>query len=275
MPFPFFFDEGAAGSGSNHALTANNIAAGNPFVGSPALAQDHALVATDVAAATPTVGTPALTQEHALSAISIAALAPFVGTPALVQNHAVLANNTAAGTPFVGNPVMVVEAGGIVIGGPPFLNPRNNYTGWVGYKFTPVVNLTIVSLGRFIHSTWATNHEVAIFVSPWGSGNKVASVIVTPTSTIHSLWRRENLVSPVVLAAGTEYRIASAEVNAGDNWQETSLLANDATKIGTIQSVFGAAGPSSTTGTAGNAFVHQNAWLSTGNRRRRIILTGS
>lgn len=110
---------------------------------------------------------------------------------------------------------------------------RNNHTGYVGYQFTPSSNITITALGRAVSSGMSNNHAVKI----WKVSDQsvVASVTVTPSSSTDSLgYKYVMLGSPVTLAAGSAYRIASYETAGGDRWMEIGSISNHSS-VATIQ----------------------------------------
>ena len=92
----------------------------------------------------------------------------------------------------------------------------NGYNGWLGYQFTMTADVEITALGRPIGAAFSQTHEVAIYVTPYGSGNKIATVSITPSSPTQDGSAYEILGSPVTLTNGTTYRIAGNEFTSGD-----------------------------------------------------------
>lgn len=72
--------------GTDHSLTASNIAGTAPTLGSPALAQNHVVTASgNIIASSPALGTPALVlvADHALLASGLYSSEPVLGMPAI------------------------------------------------------------------------------------------------------------------------------------------------------------------------------------------------
>jgi hypothetical protein len=90
-------------------LTADNLDAGTPTLGTPALAQSHTLTASALTTGTPSLGAPALAQTHVLVAAALDAGAPTLGTPALSEGEepdALIADGLDAGVPTLGTPAL-------------------------------------------------------------------------------------------------------------------------------------------------------------------------
>ncbi len=97
------------GGASQHDLTADNLSAGAPTLGSPSVGQAHVLAATGVTAGAVTTGTPAIGQAHVLAAVGIAAGAPSLDSPDIAQIHVFSCDGLDAGAPALGTPVLVVQ----------------------------------------------------------------------------------------------------------------------------------------------------------------------
>lgn len=137
-----------------------------------------------------------------------------------------------------------------------YTGTRNNFTGTVGYEFTPSQDITISALGRAVSSTMNNSHSVKI----WKVSDQsvVASTTVTPSSSADSAgYKYELLGSPVTLASGTTYRIASYETSGGDYWMDLATISNhnSAVTISSAVWVSGNAYPSSTAGTTNQGYV--------------------
>jgi hypothetical protein len=107
----------------------------------------------------------------------------------------------------------------------PYTGSRNDYTGTVGYKFTPTQNIVVSALGRSVSGTMAYNHVVRI----WRESDQavVASATVTHSSPTDALgYKYATLGSSVTLTSGTSYRIASEETSGGDQWMDQASLSN-------------------------------------------------
>jgi hypothetical protein len=106
-----------------------------------------------------------------------------------------------------------------------YTGSRNNYTGYVGFEFTPSSSITVTALGRPVSGSMNNNHVVDI----WSASNQqiIASVTITPSSNMDPLgYKYEALPSSVTLNAGTAYRIASWEKSGGDAWMDEGSISN-------------------------------------------------
>ena len=106
-----------------------------------------------------------------------------------------------------------------------YTGTRNDFTGNVGYEFTPSANTVVTALGRPVSGTMSNNHDVKI----WRVSDQalVASTTVTPTSVTDELgYKRELLAAPVTLSAGVVYRITSYETNGGDAWMNVGSISS-------------------------------------------------
>lgn len=86
------------------AITASNVQASAPTLGSPALTQVHNVSANDVDASSPTLGTPIITQVHNISLDDVTS-AGTVDSVSLLQNHFVGPSLTGS-NPTIGTPVI-------------------------------------------------------------------------------------------------------------------------------------------------------------------------
>ncbi|MHB9129917.1 MAG: chitobiase/beta-hexosaminidase C-terminal domain-containing protein [Armatimonadota bacterium] len=128
---------------------------------------------------------------------------------------------------------------------------RNDFTGNLGYQFTPTANITIFALGRAVSTSMTQNHAVKL----WRVSDQalVASVTVTPSSTTDALgYKYELLGTPVTLTGGVAYRLTSYETAGGDMWR-------DANSISSHQSLATIAGSVYTTGDAYPANLNTSA----------------
>ncbi len=103
-------------------LTADNLAAGAPVTGTPAIGQIHRLTATATETQAPALGSPTIGQAHALVADATDAQAPVLGAPELGQAHALTTSGVTAGAPLVDSPTLAqihaLVASGAVAGAP-------------------------------------------------------------------------------------------------------------------------------------------------------------
>ena len=108
-----------------------------------------------------------------------------------------------------------------------YTGSRNDFSGNVGFWFTPTENITVTALGRSISTAIAQNHRVRIYArADWST---VADVTITSTSPADALgYAYETLSSPVTLTSGTAYAISSNEYSGGDLWQSLGAVDNHA-----------------------------------------------
>jgi hypothetical protein len=135
---------------------------------------------------------------------------------------------------------------------------RNNFSGSLGMRFTPVSGFTLKAMGRFAGSLFTGSHQVRIYNAAL---TLLGSVTITTSSPSDALgYRYELLSSNIVLAAATQYWVGVTETSGGDNWQDlrsTSGYVN-ASVIGSIVAGYSLsqnAVPNITVGSAGDAYV--------------------
>lgn len=109
---------------------------------------------------------------------------------------------------------------------------RNNFDGGVGFRFTVGASAMIVTdLGRQRFSGNANSHTVQI----WRNSDLVlmasASVDMS-TGTVGEF--NYTAITPVTLAAGVTYNVASVEVNGGDTWGDDNMTGISSEPDGTI-----------------------------------------
>lgn len=135
---------------------------------------------------------------------------------------------------------------------------RNNYTGNLGYEFTPSTALTVKALGRPVPATGMTGSHV---VTIWRVSDQmqIASVTVAPGSPLDDKGNRYVVLStPVTLSSNTAYRITSSETGSGDKWLDASSgnVPNHLSSITINKGVYSASGyPTSTWGGTDTAYV--------------------
>jgi RHS repeat-associated protein len=97
---------------------------------------------------------------------------------------------------------------------------RNNFDGWVGFKFvTGDRPMSVTHLGRYVLSGNGAAHTVKI-VKPDGSDLSGASVSVPTSGATAGQYTYAALSSPVTLAPNSAYFIVSGETSGGDTWYE-------------------------------------------------------
>ncbi|MHB9131659.1 MAG: H-X9-DG-CTERM domain-containing protein [Armatimonadota bacterium] len=123
---------------------------------------------------------------------------------------------------------------------------RNDITGTLAYRFTPVADITIEALGRVVIAAgMSQNHTVQI----WRVSDQrlMAGAIITPTSSTDTVgFKYKPLFEPVTLRSGVSYYIGSSETSGGDKWLSDLSLAGQHRTIATISGLCYANGPAGT-----------------------------
>jgi len=91
---------------------------------------------------------------------------------------------------------------------------RNDYTGYVGFAFTPTRLLTVSSLGRWVVSGNSQTHSIGI----WTTIALIASATVNCSGATPAQYLYHTLGTPLILATGTQYYLTSTETSGGDEW---------------------------------------------------------
>ncbi|MDO8591045.1 MAG: IPT/TIG domain-containing protein, partial [bacterium] len=119
---------------------------------------------------------------------------------------------------------------------------RNNFSGWVGFKFkVGSTSLSVSQLGRYVVKGSIGSHTVKLVaISGVSSGTDVpgGSVIVKTYGAKAETYAYTSLVFPVTLQANTTYMLVSQEIIGGDQWYDylhnVITLTNDATPINAV-----------------------------------------
>lgn len=124
-------------------------------------------------------------------------------------------------------------------------NLRNDFGGWVGYKFTVgSTPLQVSALARWVVIGNNGSHRVKLVNA--GSGADVAggSVTVATAGAPAARFRYADLNRPVPLAANTAYYLVSEEVAGGDTWYDynTRLVTTAAAQSNGTVYAFGGSG---------------------------------
>lgn len=107
----------------------------------------------------------------------------------------------------------------------PTSNLRNDFTGWVGTKFTiGAANVTITSLGRVFATGNTGTHTVKIVLASDGSNVPNASVSLSMTGGTAGQFWYATLANPVTLQANTSYYLVSQEQSGGDSWYDYGIV---------------------------------------------------
>lgn len=103
---------------------------------------------------------------------------------------------------------------------------RNNFTGFVGMKFTVGTSpLNVTSLGRIFVSGNSGTHIVKIVNA--STGNDVVGASVSINMTLGSAangFKYMALPAPITLAANSAYYIVSQEASGGDQWYDSNTI---------------------------------------------------
>jgi fibronectin type 3 domain-containing protein len=92
---------------------------------------------------------------------------------------------------------------------------RNDYSGWVGMRFLVRASpLQVSALGRIYIDGNTQSHELRLINAETGA--TVASVLWMPEGGTHNQIKYAALTAPAILAANTEYYLASQETAGGD-----------------------------------------------------------
>lgn len=106
-----------------------------------------------------------------------------------------------------------------------YTGTRNDFSGTVGFEFTPSQDITISALGRAVSGAMNNSHPIKI----WRVSDQsvVAGVTIKPSSPSDSVgYKYELLDSAVTLISGTAYRIGSYETSGGDYWMDIGTISN-------------------------------------------------
>jgi Big-like domain-containing protein len=106
---------------------------------------------------------------------------------------------------------------------------RNNFTGWVGTKFTVGASgLTVYSLGRIVVSGNSGSHLVKLVRASDGTDVPGASITVALAGAGPGQFTYATLPAPVALAANTNYYLVSYETAGGDTWYDITTVSTTA-----------------------------------------------
>lgn len=107
---------GTPAFGQAHGLAVVAISTGTPTLGTPAVGQAHALTANPLDTGAPMLGAPSLSGELAFAALGVTAGVPALGSPTLAQTHVLAANDLATGVPALGMPSLTGEVSFTALG---------------------------------------------------------------------------------------------------------------------------------------------------------------
>src|SRR5262249_29857951 len=108
---------------------------------------------------------------------------------------------------------------------------RNNFSGFVGMKFTVgSMSMSISSLGRVCLGGNSASHTVEIVSAATGAVLPGASAVVNMAGCISGQFVY-GAVSGVTLSAGATYYVASQETSGGDQWYDHGSIATTADAV--------------------------------------------
>ncbi len=117
----------------------------------------------------------------------------------------------------------------------------NDYTGWAGIWFMVGSHpLVVRALGRIYTNGDTQDYELRLIHG--ATKAMVASVLWTPSGGIHEQIHYATLAVPIILAANTEYYLASREIRGSDQSYSCNMVVtatNDASVISPIYSLNG------------------------------------
>ena len=107
------------------------------------------------------------------------------------------------------NPNAYFEANATTTGNTPSVPTAADFTGTLGWEFSPTQNVTVTSLGYFDDmgtalggQSLSMNHDVGLYDT---AGDLLASATITTASPASGLFRFADLATPVGLTAGADY----------------------------------------------------------------------
>jgi hypothetical protein len=160
--------------------------------------------------------------------------------------------------------IMGVDNTGGGGGGTPFITsivagtPRNDFAGYVGFRFTVgAAGLSVTHLGRWVLSGNSGSHDLFIFEDD--GSTLVATATLATSGKPADDWSYEAVSGgPVALDALTSYYCASQEFLSGDSWlNDNTVLTPSA--LGTVtNSAYGTPTPMGVSSCANFSFVPPN-----------------
>ena len=107
---------------------------------------------------------------------------------------------------------------------------RNNFTGWVGMKFTVgAAGMTVHSLGRVFVTGNGGTHTVKLVSASTGADVPGTAVTISMAGGTPGQFTYTNLTSPVALTPNASYYLVSQETSGGDQWYDYGTVATAAT----------------------------------------------
>jgi uncharacterized repeat protein (TIGR01451 family) len=134
---------------------------------------------------------------------------------------------------------------------------RNDYTGFVGMKVGVGASpITVTALGRMFVAGNSGTHIIKLVNAANGTDVAGGSVSLTMSGGTAGQFKYANLSSPVVLAAGATYYVASQETAGADFWHSYNTTVTTTSVATKLSAVYGPGGAVWTSiGSAGQTFV--------------------
>ncbi len=129
-------------------------------------------------------------------------------------------NVGAAGEGYGPVNLKVAGGGAVVARVVPSAFVRNNFSGWVGFKFTTGPGAVRVNeLGRWVLPGNSRDHVVKLVDSTGANVANGQTTVVTAGAVPHQ-FAYGTLTTPVTLTANSTYYLVSEELNTGDTWYD-------------------------------------------------------
>jgi hypothetical protein len=132
---------------------------------------------------------------------------------------------------------------------------RNDYTGWVGMKFTVgATAIKVRDVGRWVCVGNTGSHTVKLVVASTGVDVTGGSAVVNTSGALSEQFLYAALTSPVTLAANTSYYIVSQETSGGDQWFQYDTVLSHTTAASVPNAVSATGSSYIAHGAANNCF---------------------
>lgn len=99
----------------------------------------------------------------------------------------------------------------------PVTSLRNDFTGALGFKMTPTIDINITALGRWVVLGNSQSHNIVVYD---GVGVPLASSTIDTSGKPAGAFTYANLAIPCPVYAGQDYYVLSSEILGGDEWYD-------------------------------------------------------
>ncbi|MGA2402328.1 MAG: choice-of-anchor R domain-containing protein, partial [Syntrophobacteraceae bacterium] len=170
------------------------------------------------------------------------------GTPSAPYNFSALQKTLSGAfansqpTPIVPESYMsaLIDAGTSFVTSTTLGTVRNNYSGFVGMRFTVgATPLAVNALGRMMAPGNVQTHVVKFVNANNGTDVPGSSVSVPMLGGTVGQFQYANLSTPVTLAANTAYYVVSQESVGGDTWYDWNTIVTTSTAATGVYAVYG------------------------------------